>query len=64
MKDLEHYKQLARQANAVGDYQTVGMILWLRLEPLFGDDLKGAVALCRELEQETPTPYYNPMQED
>ena len=36
--DLEHYKQLARQANAAGDHYTVGMIIAKRLEPLFGDN--------------------------
>ena len=45
-RDLEHYKQLARQANAAGDHYTVGMIIAKRLEPLFGDNQSLSRYLC------------------
>jgi hypothetical protein len=50
-RDLEHYKQLARQANAAGDHYTVGMIIAKRLEPLFGDNHAAAHRFYTELEQ-------------
>jgi hypothetical protein len=49
-RDLEHDKQLARQANAAGDHYTVGMIIAKRLEPLFGDNHAAAHRFYTELE--------------
>jgi hypothetical protein len=62
-RDLEHYLQLARQANAAGDHNTVAMIVTLKLEPLFGDDHCAARAFYTELEQ-TARVSYSPMMED
>jgi hypothetical protein len=43
---------------------TVGMIIGLPLEPLFGENHKAAYRFYTELEQSAPLPLYNPMQGD
>jgi hypothetical protein len=63
MSTLEHWKQLARAANARGDQMMVGKIIGLRLEPLFGDDHRAAHRFYTELERNASVAYYNPMQE-
>jgi hypothetical protein len=64
MKDLQHYKELARVANARGDNAMVGMIIGLHLEKLFGDNHAAAHRFYTELEQTSPTPLYQPMNGD
>jgi hypothetical protein len=64
MNDLEHYKQLARKANARGDQMMVARIIGLHLEQLFGDDHRAAHRFYTEFEQTAPRIYYNPMQSD
>jgi hypothetical protein len=56
MSGLEHYKQLARQANAQGDQFTVGMIIVKRLEQLFGNNRQAAYRFYAQLEQTAPHP--------
>jgi hypothetical protein len=58
---LEHYKQLARQANARGNQMKVATIIGKHLSELFGDDHAAAHRFYRELEQTAPVPYYNVM---
>ena len=64
MNDLERFKQLARDANARGDQMMVARIIGLHLEQLFEDDHRAAHRFYKQLEQEAPTTYYNPMQGD
>jgi hypothetical protein len=64
-KDLQHYKELARAANARGDQFRVSMIIGLHLEQLFGDDHRGARAFYTELERTVLSPSsYQPMKDD
>jgi len=56
MKELQYYKDMARAANARGDYMMVGSIIAKHLEPLFGDNHAAAYAFYNELEQEAPLP--------
>jgi hypothetical protein len=60
-RDLEHYKQLAIEANTAGDVQTVNMIIALRLAPLFRDHREAYEFYAKLQRNAPPSLLYSPM---